>query len=96
MNRDPIEDVEGRVQFERLAASLAHKADLHGGTGRLGALHCYAARGRVGGEKTQLDVHILVFENKSKPAQGAVVAVNFRQTLKNNTMAQILVCRTAA
>lgn len=36
---DAVEDVKGRVQLERLAASLAHKADLHGRARRLGNLH---------------------------------------------------------
>lgn len=36
---DPVEHIEGCVQFERLTAPLTHEADLHGCARRLGALH---------------------------------------------------------
>lgn len=39
LDGDAIQHVEGCVQFERLATALTHEANLHGGTGGLGALH---------------------------------------------------------
>lgn len=39
VDRDPVQDIEGRVQFEWLTAPLTHEADLHGRARRLGTLH---------------------------------------------------------
>lgn len=39
LDGDPIENIEGCVQFQRLGAALTHKAHLHGGARRFGALH---------------------------------------------------------
>lgn len=39
LDGEPVQDVEAGVEFERLVAALTHKAHLHGGAGRLGALH---------------------------------------------------------
>lgn len=49
LDGDPVQDLEARVQFQRLATALAHEAHLHGAAGRLRPLHACDS-----GEKTTL------------------------------------------
>lgn len=41
LDRDPVQDLEGGVQLEGLAAALAHEAHLHGARRQLGAFHAW-------------------------------------------------------
>lgn len=39
LDSDTVQDLEARVQFQGLAAALAHEAHLHGAAGRFRPLH---------------------------------------------------------
>lgn len=59
LDSDTVQDLEARVQFQGLAAALAHEAHLHGAAGRLRPLHpCgdgeEAILGRIGALEPQV------------------------------------------
>lgn len=48
LDGEPVEDLEGGIELQRLAAALAHEADLRGAGGRPPALHAVPLRSAPG------------------------------------------------